>query len=246
MLDKKRGYADHRPFYPVDPNASIQSGMVAFLVEDATGSPMVTTAANCASGVINVPIGTFWKDASAQYVRTWGEDVTFDSNNVATFSKGNFHSLAELRVCNTAGTVDYSIGVDFNAVAVNGLLTRLSGSIPASATVTVFATYNVMAGQEWYENTSTQWTNGSTYDRLANDTLGSGKITIVEGIATLFTDQYDVTQTYQLNDTLRSDANSKWTNLPAGAGLSSACGRVVKVNTATDPFLGLVQVRVVA
>lgn len=246
MLDKKNGYADHRPFYPVDPNASIQSGMIAFMIEDVNGNPMVTTAANTASGSM-VPIGTFWKDASAQYVRTWGENVTFDTNNLATFSKGNFHSLSELRVCNLAQTVDYTQALDFNAVAVNGILTRLGGgSIGALATVTVFATYNVMAGQEWQENVSTQWTNGSTMDRLANDTLGSGKITIAEGIATLYTDQYDVTQTYKLGDTLRCNADSKWTNLPAGTGLSSACGRVIKVNTATNPFLGLEQIRVVA
>lgn len=241
MLDKKRGYAYNRPFYTVDENVNIQSGMVAFLATNAGGVTVATTAA---SG--DVPIGTFWKDRSASYTRNFVESLTFNANNIVTVSKGNILSTANLKVTNSAGTTTYTQGTDFTVSTANGVITRLAGgNIAAGATVVVWYRYTVQSGQEHWENVSTQWSTGSNYDRQPDDTLGSGKITVAEGDAKIYTDQYDPTQTYALNDALRSDGNSLWTTAATG-NVTSVCGRVIKVPTASDPFLGLDQIRVAA
>lgn len=237
MLDKKRGYAYYRPFYAVDTSVHIQSGMVAFLATSAAGVTVATTAA---SGT--VPIGTFWKDRDTSYIRNWVESRAFGTTNTINLSKGNVVAAVWVRVTNAAGTVIYAQGTDYTVTLANGVITRvIGGTIPALATVIISYTYQVAVGAEHWEDVSTMWSTGSNYDRQANDTLGSGQITIAEGDAKIFTDQYDPDQTYTLNAALRSDVTSRWTT---GAGISSVCGRVISVPTANDPFLGVDQIRV--
>lgn len=241
MLDKKRGYAYDRPFYTVDENVNIQAGMVAFLATNAAGAVIATTAA---SG--SVPIGTFWKDSAVSFVRSTVEVQSFNANGILTVQHANIVSSALGVVTNVAGTVTYVDGVDYSVSLTNGVLTRIpGGAIPALATVIVRYRYTVPSGQEHWEHGSTQWSTGFNYDRQANDTLGSGKITVAEGDAQLYTDQYVVTDTFTLNAQVKSSAGSLWT-LNASAGVGSACGRVVKIPSAADPFLGVAQIRVVA
>jgi hypothetical protein len=239
MLDKKRGYAYHRPFYGVDKNVQIQSGMLAFLVNDVSGAVVATTAVGASGGV---PIGTFWKDAATSYERTFVDSLTFNASNIVTVSKGNIHSTLKVKVTTVTGGTVFTQGVDYTVTTANGVITRLGGgTITAGQTVLVSYAYDVLAGREYWENASTQWSTGSNYDRLANDTLGSGKISVVEGDAQLFTDQYDVTQTYLLNAPLYVNVESLWSTVASG----TSCGRVISVPTANDPFLGVAQVRVV-
>ena len=240
MIDKKRGYAYNRPFYDVDTNVDIYAGMVAFLTTSG-GSVVATTAA---SGT--VAIGTFWKDRASTWVRSNVESGTFDANNQISLSKGNILSTAFVKVTNSGGGTVYTQGVDYTANTTNGVITRLAGgSIAASATVVVWYRYTLQGASVYWDNASTQWTaSGHNYDRQPDDTLGSGKITVAEGDAKIYTDQYDPTQTYALNTALRPDATtSLWTS---AAGALSVCGRVIKVPTAADPFLGIQQVTVTA
>lgn len=239
MLDKKRGYADYRPFYTVDTNAQINAGMVAFLATNAAGVTVATTAA---SGT--VPIGTFWKDRAAGWLRTNIESRTFNALGIITVSKGNILTTATVKVTNAAGTVTYTQGVDYSVTTANGVITRIGGgAIAALATVVVWYQYTLTGAQIYWDNVSTRYTaTGQNYDRQPDDTLGSGEITIAEGPAHLFTDQYDVTATYTLNHELYSDINSLWTPI---AGYTNACGRIIKVPTANDPFLGVQQITIV-
>jgi hypothetical protein len=238
MLDKKRGYAYDRPFYDVDTNVNIWAGMVAFLATSGAGATVATTAA---SGT--VPIGTFWKDAALSYMRTNIESGTFSAANIVTLSKGNVVGTGYIKVTNSAGTVVYTQGTDYTVNTVNGVVTRLAGgTIAALATVLIWYSYNLQQTQVYWDNVSTQWTAaGQNYDRQPDDTLGSGKITVAESDAKLYTDQYDVNQTYTLNAPLYSNALSQWTTV---AGFTSVCGRVISVPTANDPFLGVQQITV--
>lgn len=240
MLDKKRGYAYYRPFYAVDANVNIMAGMVAFLATNAVGVTVATTAA---SGT--VPIGSFWKDRSSGFVRTFVESTTFGATtNILTLLKGNVSATGAIKVQNAAGTVTYTQGTDYAVTLVNGVVTRIgTGAIAAGATVLVTYSYNVTVGQEHWDNVSTQWSSGVNYDRQADDTLGSSRITIAEGDAKVYTDQYDTQANYALNNPLYSDAASLWTS-NAAAAVTSICGRVISVPTASDPFLGLDQIRV--
>jgi phosphosulfolactate phosphohydrolase-like enzyme len=236
MLDKKRGYAYYRPFYDVDTNVQIQAGMVAFLAS----SNGVTVATTAASGT--VPIGTFWKDQSLGYIRSTVESKTFSSSNGINLSKGNVVSTATIKVTNSAGTTVYTQGVDYSVATTNGVLTRIgAGSIPALATVVIWYQYTVSSTQVYWDNVSTKFSSGYNYDRQPDDTLGSGKITVAESDAKIYTDQYDVAQTYTINAALRSDSSSWWTTATTAY---SVCGRVIKVPTAGDPFLGVQQIMV--
>jgi hypothetical protein len=236
MINKKLGYAQNRPFYAVDPNVNIMAGMVAFLGTSG-GTTVATTAA---SGTI--PIGCFWKDRSASYVRSSVESKTFNAAGIITLNGGNVISTATIKVTNAAGTVTYTQGLDYSVNTVNGVVTNLGVGIAALATVVVWYNFTQAMNQVNWFNASTQFSSGQNYDRQPDDTLGSGKITIAEGWAHIYTDMYDVNQTYILNDHLQSDANSLWTT---AVGVTSACGRVIKVPTASDPFLGVCQIPVV-
>ena len=241
MLDKTRGYYEKRPFYAVDGNAAIVAGMVAFLGSVAG----VTVATVAASG--DTPIGTFWKDAATTNVRGAIESGTFNAGGTINLQKGNVSSTAFIKVTNAAGTVTYTQGVDYSVATANGVVTRIGGgAILALATVVISYRYNLVVGQDHWDNASTRWSQGVNYDRQPNDTIGSGKVTVVEGDAIIYTDQYDPTQTYTLNAVLRADANSLWSTVGAGTGISSVCGRVIEVPSASDPFLGVAQIRVTA
>lgn len=236
MLDKKRGYAYHRPFYTVDSGATIYAGMVAFL----TTSGGVDVATVAASGT--VPIGTFWKDKANSYVKSTIENVTFDATtDLGTLTKGNVLSTANIKVTDSTGATTYTQGVDYTVNTTNGILTNLLVGIASGATVIVWYKYSVLASQLYWDNSSTKWSSGVNYGNGTDDTQGSSKITVAEGDAKIYTDQYDVTQTYTLNAQVRSDANSLWTT---AASAYSVCGRVIKTPTATDPFLGVQQVTV--
>lgn len=233
MINRRNGYYMHRPFYAVDPNAVISAGMIAFLAQ--SGTTVVATTA--ASGTI--PIGTFWKDHNVSYVRSTVENQTFSAaSNDISLSKGNVHNTGTIKVTNAAGTVVYVQGVDYTVNTVNGVVSRIAGTtIAATATVVVWYEYVILASAINYV--------GSNYDRQPDDTLGSGKITVVEGDAAIYTDQFDVNQTYTLNAPLRSNVLSQWTTAALGAGgTTSVCGRVIQVPSAADAMLGIHQIRV--
>lgn len=238
MLDKKRGYAYSRPFFDVDSNVNIYAGMVAFLT-DANG---VTVATTGASGT--VPIGTFWKDSAQSWVRATVETGTFSALETINLIKGNTVGTTFVKVTSTAGVI-YTQGADYTVAAANGVITRIpGGAIGALETVVIWYRYAMQNAEVYWDNVSTQWTaSGQNYDRQPNDTLGSSKITVTTGDALIYTDQYDPTQTYTLNAQLYADANSLWTTSNA---YTSSCGRVVKVPSASDPFLGVQQITVAA
>ena len=234
MLDKKRGYTEHRPFWTVDVNAQIHAGMVAFLANN--GVTDVATVA--ASGT--VPIGTFWKDRANSWIRTALETKTFSSAGIITLSHGNVLSTGDIKVTDASGMAVYTQGIDYTVATNNGVVTRIL--IPALSTVNIWYKYALTGANVYWDNVSTQWTaSGFNYDRQPDDTLGSSAIAVAEGYAKVYTDQYDVTQTYVLNAPLYSDVNSLWTTAP---GYTTACGRVIRVPTANDPFLGVQQIPV--
>lgn len=240
MIDKKRGYYRDRPFYSVDTNVNISAGMVAFLTTDASGVVVATTAA---SG--DVPVGTFWKDADSTWRRTTVESATFSDSGTINLSGGNVASSSDIKVTNSAGTTTYTQGTDYTVSLTNGVVTRVAGgSIAAEASVVVWYAYTLSAAAVAWDKAGTRDTRGVNYDRQPDDTLGSSQITVVEGDAKIYTDQYDPTQTYTLNAALTWDSDSRWTSDTSSG--NTVCGRVIKVPTASDPFLGLDQIRVTA
>lgn len=228
MINKMdKGHAYRRVSYAVDPDAEITAGMVAFLRQVGT-SIYATTATLAPSGI---PIGTFWKDHNLGYFRTTVESKTFDAADVIYLTNGSLMSTAKIQVTSTTGTI-YGLGADYTVALANGVITRVTlGSITPGETVIVTYEYSITAAQISYYG-------GVNYDRMPDDTLGSGQIAVVEGWAHIYTDQYDVAQVYTLNAPLRSNLASLWTSAVTGFAI---CGRVVEPPTVSRPYLGLVQ-----
>ena len=229
MIDKKRGYTYRRPFYAVDPNVDWNAGMIAFLAQNAAGTIVATTAA---SGT--VPIGTFWKDKNTSYWKSTLEQGTFDSDDEIQLQHAYLHGTSYLKVTDLSD-VPYLAGLDYDVSLTNGIITRLGGgSISANETVIIWYEYMIPANQISYNG-------GTNYNQVPDDTLGSGKISVVEGWSHIFTDQFDVTQTYLVNSPLRSNTDSKWTSASTAYPI---CGKVIHPPTAADPFLGIQQIAV--
>jgi hypothetical protein len=229
-IDRKAGYPLRRPYYPVDENADIQAGMVAFLTTVAG----VVTATVAASG--SVPIGTFWKDAETAFYRTTLETGTFDGNDQVLLRNSPVRGTAYIKVTNSGGGTVYTNGTDYTVNLSNGIVNRVAGgSITAGQAVIVWYTYSITARD------MQRFGYGSNYDRIPDDTTGSGKIAIVEGWAHVWTDQYDTRQTYTLNAPLRSNAASLWTTQ---ATTYPVCGRVIGLPTVSNPYLGVAQIPV--
>ena len=228
MIKKDRGYALRRPFYKVDPNAQINAGMVAFLA-DLAGEVVATTAA---SGT--VPIGTFWKNHNTVYTKTLLEQGAFDSNDEIQLLHGGLLGAGHVKVTDLSG-VAYVFGADWTVNLVNGIIVRDSGgSIASAETVLVWYEYSLTAAQMAFNG-------GVNYDRAPDDTIGSSKISVVEGWAHIFTDQFDVAQAYVLNASLRSNVSSQWTTEVTAYPI---CGKVIQVPTVDFPFLGVQQTTV--
>lgn len=232
-INRRAGYAMRRPFWPVDPNASIQAGMVAFL-RNIGG---VATATVAASGT--VPIGTFWKDAETGFFRTTVEQHSFAAAGTFSVNGGNFRGTAFVKITNSTNAITYTQGTDYTINTTSGVVTRVAGgTIVALQTVNVWYTYSITARD------IQRFGTGSNYDRAPDDTQGSGKIAVVEGWAHIYTDQFDPTQTYNLNASLYPDANSRWTT--NNLGTYSMIGRVIQTPSVASPFLGVNQIPVAA
>jgi hypothetical protein len=228
ILRNDKGYSYMRPSYAVDPNAQINAGMIAFLTQVGTAI-YATTAVNAISG--DIPLGTFWKDHNLGYYRATVESDTFNSSDQILLANPSLISTTKVRVTSTDGNVVYHLGTDYSVNLTNGIITRLHGSIVAGQTVLITYEYSVTAAQiDWY--------GGTNYDRQPDDTLGSGEIAVVEGWAHIYTDQFDVTQQYVINDPLRSNSESKWTTATTAYPV---CGKVIESPTVDKPYLGVCQ-----
>jgi len=133
------------------------------------------------------------------------------------------------------GTV-YTEGIpDYACNYVNGTIVRTAGStIPDGGYVYVNYMYALTAADVLQEGRNF-W--------LSNDdvTIQDNRITVITGQSTLFTSQYDPSETYAVNDALYSGTVGE---LLAGYFTVSATstiqvGKVFQIPTADDPFLGV-------
>lgn len=239
MIDKKNCIGFRRPYFPVDPNADILAGMVAFLNDLG----QATTSGGVRNGI---PIGTFWKNSSRFYAATTIEYGTFGVDNTLTLDHGNMLGHNDVKVTSLDGLTVYDDVTDYGYTtrATPSVITRLPGGIiPATATVIIWYQYYLTDEKPFWSANAGITSLGQNYDAVPNDTLGSGSIAVLTGHAEFFTDVYDVHETYQIGDALRStDDFSLWTN-SAHSGLP-ICGKVTRVPTVDYPFLGVQQMAV--
>ncbi len=145
---------------------------------------------------------------------------------------------AMYKVEDAAGT-DYTEGggADYTMNAVNGIVTRTAGStIPDGGTI--YVTYK-------YQKTEAQIDSGEYPEGLIggrnlrnslDDVPGSGRMTLIQAFAILYTTCFDSSLDFAVGESLYSDANGMFTNV---AGGNPQIATVHEVPSASDAFLGV-------
>lgn len=140
-------------------------------------------------------------------------------------------------------------GQDFTIVAATGVVTFTSGG-PASLVNgdTVLATYTFKLNDDFEKNF-----RGVNFKGATDDTEGSKKATVWKGHGEFETDQFVTANAYTIGELLRVTKASHamgpglLTNEVAGADVAAtSTARVEKVPTASDPFIGIEWVPVLA
>jgi len=135
---------------------------------------------------------------------------------------------------------DYTEGgaSDYTMDATHGIVTREFGTTTIPDGGTVYVTYKyqktdaeIDAGEYPYG-----LIGGRNIRNSLDDVSGSGRMTLIQGFAILFTTVYDTSLDYTLGQKLYSNATGKITNV---AGGHPVIGTVHAVPTASDVFLGV-------
>lgn len=223
MIDKNRSRVRHRPFYKVDPASTWEEGQVATLA--MIGGEVLVKLYTAGAG--EVPLGLFWFPKTTGLTRVDIESVVLPDAVAVNLKHANLVS-GSVRVTDVPGTTVYTEGTDFTINYTNGTITRITtGSIPDGGTVIVRYRYNVLASE---------LARGPVrFERVPDATLGSGTVTVAQGPAEIYTDQYDTSVGYSVNATLYANSQGKITTVAAGP----AIGKVIAPPSLGYPLLGL-------
>lgn len=193
----------------VSSSAEFIAGYVATL-----SSGVVVVADNTASQKI---IGLFNCHKTTSFYRpVINESGTFTgAGSAITLAHANIQS-ASVRVTDSTGATTYTVTTDYTVNATNGIITQTStGSIGTTDTVLIDYRY--------------QDPNLAGLDQ----TLGSGKAAIIEGVGEIATLVYETDAAWAENAAVTVSANG----LPTIGGTGSTIGFVTKVPSADDPEL---------
>lgn len=203
----------------VDASASFEAGQVAAYASDGELVLSDSTA---------VPCGIFkWNKTTQIYGAIVAEAVTLTGTTAsnldhATVSNVKVHSTA-------AGGTVYNLTTDYTVNATNGTVTRaVASTISSGQTVYVSYTYQ--------KTTAEMDRDGKNFLLNNDDSQGSNKMTVIQGMSTIYTDQFETNRVYAVNDAIYCSGNGKLTNSAVSA---YRIGRVVSVPTASDPYLGV-------
>lgn len=204
--------------------------------------PMVQFEAGCivglnSEGKITVAGGDIKPIGVAKWNKTfdWNTAVVIDEevvlNGVDWVNLRKAVLISDsVKVTNVDRTTVYVEGMDYEVNYTNGQVRRVgTGSIPDGATVLVSYRYQ-MSNEELVAM------RGKNYVNTTDDTLGSGKITVIENWAELYTDQYDTSKVYKPGDQLYVGDGGMFTTENTGMPY----GVVYKAPTAGDPMLGVI------
>jgi len=131
-------------------------------------------------------------------------------------------------------TVD---GVDYNMNTVNGIVTNVAGGLIPDAG-TVYVTYKYQKTQAEIDTGEYPYglIGGRNLRNELDDVPGSGKMTLIQAFALIYTTCFDSSLDYVVGEKLYSDANGMFTNV---GGANPQFGTVHEVPAAGDAFLGV-------
>lgn len=221
MLDHKRSSIGREMGNKsVDPNTTFEAGMIGKYTSD--GTITICDSSNPA-GVLK------WNKTTTKSAVSVREAVVLNTTVASTLSHAN---ISNVKVEDVAG-VNYVVVTDYTVNAVNGTITR-NGSGGIGDGETVYVTYTYVKTSADIDSDEL---DGKNFSLNLDDTAGSGKIVLIQGLSTVYTDQYDTSVDYAVEDVLYCGNDGKFTNVDAGSG--DAFGRVISVPTAADRFLGI-------
>lgn len=215
---------------PVDPNTTFNAGMIG--TYNALGQVTLCDSTAQPAGILK------WNKTSTVYGVEIDESQVMATVNAVAINL-NHANVSYVRVRSLAGGLGtlYASGVDYTLSTTNGTLAWLSaGAIPSGGTVFVTYTFQLTA-TDLTSGVNAPGYVGLNFGLNNDDTQGSGKIVLIQGLSTVFTDQFDTSRTYNINDKVYCDGNGVFGNLAYAGALQF--GRVVSVPTASDPYLGV-------
>jgi hypothetical protein len=213
----------------VDPNTTFNAGMVG---EYNSSGNIVVSDGTAPCGILK------WNKTSTVYGVSADEAVVMntDGSTASALVHANVSNVRVRSLAGGAGTL-YVNSVDYSFSATNGTVTRLA-NIASGGTVYVTYTFQLNA-TDITSGANAPGNVGLNFQLNTDDTAGSGKITLIQGFSTVFTDQYDTTRTYAINDQLSVNGSGLFTNFYTISTGRPGFGRVVSVPTASDPYLGV-------
>jgi hypothetical protein len=228
-----------------------RAGMIA--ARDADGAVVVCGSANDPDSGTK-PIGILGEDKlTSSLQKTTQKDETLTVANPVTTVIALAHddivpgSYIVVRVSDSA--VLNGAGDDYTLSTTPGTIAFVSGgthSVTAGDVVLVTYTFNL--NDDFEKNF-----RGTNFKGAGDDTEGSKKATVWKGHGEFELDQFVTANAYAIGELLRVTKSGHamgaglLTNESSGANVASTvCARVEKVPTASDPFLGVEWVPVLA
>lgn len=212
----------------VDPNTTFNAGMVGEY--NSAGNVVVSDG--------TAPVGILkWNKTSTVYGVAVDEAVVMNTDGV-TASALKHANVSNVRVRSLAGGLGtlYTLTTDYTVSATNGTVTRVA-NIASGGTVYIAYTFQLNA-TDIASGANAPGNVGLNFQLNTDDTAGSGKIVLIQGLSTVFTDQYDTRRTYAINDQLYVTSSGLFTNENIWSS-THQFGKVISVPTASDIYLGV-------
>ncbi len=199
------------------PGALFEAGQ--FLSRNSDGELIPCTGLNC--------VGMAKWNKTTQFTGLAKEEAIVLTGTAAIALK---HPLVSGVLVTTVSGTALTVTTDYTVNATNGTVTRVgSGAIADGDTVLVTYRYTVQAAD-------LEFSGRNFFNLLDDAALQQGRMTMLQGVGTIFTANYDQQRQYTINQDLYCDANGRPTNVSSGGG--NRVGKVSQLPTADDPYLG--------
>jgi len=179
-----------------------------------------------------------WNKAPAGTSLKVDEPMVVAYNSAVALQRGNVSNVI-VRAAADGGTTIPATN-NYTLSPANGTLTwdnPPTGTAAPANGATVFVTYTFALTASDYQF------QGLNFHNRLDDVGGltEGRLTIVQGPATIFTTQYDTAQTYAVNDSLYCGGTTAGLEglLTNDSAEGTYVGKVIQVPRADDPYLGL-------
>ena len=232
-LDLKRSqYIDDFGNYDANTAAVIRAGQLVNL--NAAQEVILDTGAVAPFGVAKLDKTT------SRFATVVGEYIQLNGVVATNLAHANLFAAAggvasgAVRVAAALTGGAYVQDTNYTVNYVNGTIVRLGAGIADGAYVYVNYTYALTSVDELRE--------GRNFWLSTDDsTIQDERFTVVTGRSTLFTSQYDQSQTYVINDVLYSGAAGDTLSgyFTKRATSTFIVGKVFQIPTADDPYLGV-------